>query len=88
MQCITVTTVGLEVELRREGTEGVTREKVGLGLMEALERPSKTRRDDPHADSSAGAQKNGQPKILPPADYRPSEDQIQDLHVLRRVETA
>ena len=39
MQRITVTTVGIEVELRREGTEGVTREKVGLGLMEAVERP-------------------------------------------------
>jgi hypothetical protein len=32
--------------------------------------------------------KIGQPKILPPADYRPSEDQIQDPHVLRRVGTA
>ena len=32
--------------------------------------------------------RNGRPKILPPADYRPSEDQIQDPHVLRRVGTA
>jgi hypothetical protein len=37
VQRITVTTAGIEVELRREGTEGVTREKVGLGLMEAVE---------------------------------------------------
>lgn len=27
--------------------------------------------------------KNGRPKIMPPADYRPSEDQTQDPHVLR-----
>ncbi|MEP4035828.1 hypothetical protein [Pseudophaeobacter sp.] len=26
---------------------------------------------------------NGRPKILPPADYRPSEDQTQDPHILR-----
>jgi len=29
--------------------------------------------------------KNGRPKILPPADYRPSEDQVQDPHILRAV---
>jgi hypothetical protein len=29
--------------------------------------------------------KNGRPKILPPADYRPSEDQAQDPHVLRAI---
>ena len=29
--------------------------------------------------------KNGRPKILPPADYRPSEDQTQDPHVLRAI---
>jgi hypothetical protein len=29
--------------------------------------------------------KNGRPKILPPADYRPSEDQIQDPHILRAI---
>lgn len=25
------------------------------------------------------------PKILPPADYRPCEDQVQDLHILRAI---
>ena len=29
--------------------------------------------------------KNGRPKIMPPADYRPSEDQAQDPHVLRAI---
>ena len=29
--------------------------------------------------------KNGRPKILPPADYRPSEDQAQDSHILRAI---
>jgi len=29
--------------------------------------------------------KNGRPKILPPANYRPSEDQTQDPHVLRAI---
>jgi len=29
--------------------------------------------------------KNGRPKILPPADYLPSEDQTQDLHILRAI---
>ena len=29
--------------------------------------------------------KNGRPKILPPADYRPSEDQVQDPHILRAI---
>ena len=29
--------------------------------------------------------KNGRPKILPPADYQPSEDQTQDAHVLRAI---
>ena len=29
--------------------------------------------------------KNGRPKILPPADYRPSEDQSQDPHILRAI---
>ena len=29
--------------------------------------------------------KNGRPKILPPADYRPSEDQMQDPHILRAI---
>jgi len=29
--------------------------------------------------------KNGRPKILPPADYSPSEDQTQDPHVLRAI---
>ena len=87
MQRITVTTAGIEVELRREGTEGVTREKVGLDLMEAVERPSKTRRDETirMLIPLQVRKKIGQPKILPPADYRPSEDQIQDPHVLRRV---
>ena len=27
--------------------------------------------------------KNGRPKIMPPADYRPSEDKSQDPHILR-----
>jgi hypothetical protein len=29
--------------------------------------------------------KNGRPKILPPADYRPSEDRTPDPHVLRAI---
>ncbi|MEP3329226.1 hypothetical protein [Sedimentitalea sp.] len=29
--------------------------------------------------------KNGRPKILPPADYLPSEDQTQHPHVLRAI---
>ena len=29
--------------------------------------------------------KNGRPKILPPADYLPSEDNTQDPHVLRAI---
>lgn len=29
--------------------------------------------------------KNGRPQILPPADYRPSEDRLQDPHILRAV---
>ena len=29
--------------------------------------------------------KNGRPNILPPADYRPSEDQAQDPHILRAI---
>jgi len=29
--------------------------------------------------------KNGRPKILPPADYRPSEDQVQYPHILRAI---
>lgn len=29
--------------------------------------------------------KNGRPKILPPDDYRPSEDRAQDPHVLRAI---
>ena len=29
--------------------------------------------------------KNGRPKILPPADYLPSEDQTQDPHFLRAI---
>jgi hypothetical protein len=29
--------------------------------------------------------KNGRPKIMPPADYRPSEDQTQDPHILRGI---
>ena len=29
--------------------------------------------------------KNGRPKILPPADYRPSEDQAQYPHILRAI---
>jgi len=29
--------------------------------------------------------KNGRPKIMPPADYLPSEDQIQDPHILRAI---
>jgi hypothetical protein len=29
--------------------------------------------------------KNGRPKILPPADYCPSEDQTQDPHILRAI---
>ena len=29
--------------------------------------------------------KNGRPKILPPADYRPSEDQTQYPHILRAI---
>ena len=29
--------------------------------------------------------RNGRPKIMPPADYRPSEDQSQDPHILRAI---
>jgi hypothetical protein len=29
--------------------------------------------------------KNGRPKILPPTDYLPSEDQAQDPHILRAI---
>ena len=29
--------------------------------------------------------KNGRPKILPPANYQPSEDQVQDPHILRAI---
>ena len=29
--------------------------------------------------------KNGRPKILPPADYFPSEDNTQDPHILRAI---
>ena len=29
--------------------------------------------------------KNGRPKILPPANYQPSEDQAQDPHILRAI---
>ena len=29
--------------------------------------------------------KNGRPKIMPPADYRPSEDRTQDPHILRAI---
>ena len=29
--------------------------------------------------------KNGRPKILPPADYLPSQDQAQDPHILRAI---
>ena len=29
--------------------------------------------------------KNGRPRILPPADYLPSEDQMQDPHILRAI---
>jgi hypothetical protein len=29
--------------------------------------------------------KNGRPKILPPADYGPSEDRKQDPHILRAI---
>lgn len=29
--------------------------------------------------------KNGRPKIMPPADFRPSKDQTQDPHVLRAI---
>ena len=29
--------------------------------------------------------KNGRPKIMPPANYRPSEDQTQDPHILRAI---
>ncbi len=29
--------------------------------------------------------KNGRPKIMPPTDYLPSEDQMQDPHVLRAI---
>ncbi|MDA0924520.1 MAG: hypothetical protein O3A97_07980, partial [Proteobacteria bacterium] len=29
--------------------------------------------------------KNGRPKILPPADYLPSEDNAQDPHILRAI---
>ena len=29
--------------------------------------------------------KNGRPKIMPPADYLPSDDNIQDPHILRAI---
>ncbi len=29
--------------------------------------------------------KNGRPKIMPPADYRPSEEHTQDPHILRAI---
>lgn len=29
--------------------------------------------------------KNGRPRILPPADYRPSADRTQDPHILRAI---
>lgn len=29
--------------------------------------------------------KNGRPKIMKPADYRPSDDQTQDPHILRAI---
>ena len=29
--------------------------------------------------------KNGRPRILPPADYKPSEDRTQDPHILRAI---
>jgi hypothetical protein len=29
--------------------------------------------------------KNGRPKIMPPAGYLPSEDQVQDPHILRAI---
>ena len=29
--------------------------------------------------------KNGRPKIMPPADYCPSEDEVQDPHILRAI---
>lgn len=29
--------------------------------------------------------KNGRPKIMPPADYRASEDQTRDPHILRAI---
>lgn len=29
--------------------------------------------------------RNGRPKIMPPADYRPSEDRTQDPHLLRAI---
>jgi hypothetical protein len=29
--------------------------------------------------------KNGRPRILPPADYKPSEDRVQDPHILRAI---
>lgn len=29
--------------------------------------------------------KNGRPKIMPPADYRPNDDQTQDPHILRAI---
>lgn len=29
--------------------------------------------------------KNGRPKIMPPADYLPSQDQAQDPHILRAI---
>ena len=32
--------------------------------------------------------KNGRPKILPPTDYLPSEDQTQDPHILRAISRA
>jgi hypothetical protein len=32
--------------------------------------------------------KNGRPKIMPPANYLPSEDQTQDPHILRAISRA
>lgn len=29
--------------------------------------------------------RNGRPRILPPADYRPSQDRTQDPHILRAI---
>lgn len=32
--------------------------------------------------------KNGRPKIVPPADFRTSEDQVRDPHILRAISRA